>query len=77
MSKIDPNSPARPYAAEWGYKDVLSIRAELASRNMASMMADLVPEKLDDSIFELIAFSAIRSADILIKQLNQSDQDGI
>lgn len=69
---IDPNAQARPYAAEWGYKDGLTIRQELAARAMQGLLSSWGSH--DVTSLEEIASDAVRAADALIAELNKSEE---
>jgi hypothetical protein len=77
--KIYPNDPAFPYAAEWGYKPGLSIRAEIASRFMAAIIGSdnglKTIQKLASgegtNSMSYLAEVAIDLTDALIAELNK------
>lgn len=68
MNKINPNGPAYPSNGTMGGATGITIRAEIAARIMATMMASY---RVDDSTLKGNAAMACEAADALIAKLSK------
>lgn len=82
--KIDPNAPAIPVIdrsvnnerqeiTHWEWRGGITIRAELASRNLAGLMAN--PHVMERATPTDVIWEALRYADLLIAKLNEEPAD--